>query len=134
MEEELDYEYEDDYYGSDYWDYDWDSVWGEYACEDLFDQDVDSLAPFDPESPPGSDDWPTVQIYGSCRSCDAFLMDYYTTEHFLSIQDFQAQYFIYALLAVLLFCMAGVLRIREHLRPSQEKQIVLLNNEGGVVA
>jgi hypothetical protein len=134
LEEELNYEYEDDVYASDYWNYDWDSVWGEYACEDLFDQDVNALTPFDPDTAPGSDDWPTVQIYGSCRSCEAYLMDYYTTEHFQQIQDFQTQYYIYAALSVILFVLAGLLRLREHYRPSQEKQIVLLNNEGGVVA
>jgi hypothetical protein len=134
LEDELSYEYEDDVYESDYWDYDWDSVWGEYACEDLFDQDVNSMTPFDPDVPPGQDDWPTAQIYGSCRSCEAYLMDYYTTEHYTQIQHFQVQYYIYGALAALLLVIAGLLRVREHYRPSQEKQIVLLNNEGGVVA
>ena len=29
--DEVSYEYDDDYYEAEYWDYDWDSVWGEYA-------------------------------------------------------------------------------------------------------
>ena len=79
---------QDDYYESDYWDYDWDSVWGEYACEDLFDQDIESLPAYDKDVPAGTDDWPSVQIYGSCRSCEAYLMDYYTTRTFFSFAVF----------------------------------------------
>jgi hypothetical protein len=29
--DELTYEYDDDMFEQEYWDYDWDSVWGEYA-------------------------------------------------------------------------------------------------------
>ena len=29
--DEITYEYDDDAYSTEYWDYDWESVWGEYA-------------------------------------------------------------------------------------------------------
>jgi hypothetical protein len=29
--DELTYDYDDDMFEKEYWDYDWDSVWGEYA-------------------------------------------------------------------------------------------------------
>lgn len=29
--DEVAYEYDDDAFEAEYWDYDWDSVWGEYA-------------------------------------------------------------------------------------------------------
>ena len=33
--DEITYEYDDDAYSTEYWDYDWESVWGEYAYVSL---------------------------------------------------------------------------------------------------
>jgi hypothetical protein len=60
------YSYDDAIFEDDYWQQDWSGVWGEYACEDLFDGDLDGLESMDMNLAPGTDQWPTVNIYGSC--------------------------------------------------------------------
>lgn len=108
-------------------------VWGEYACEDLFDEDLQGLT-YNINVPAGEDDWPTVNVYGSCRSCEAFLMDYYSTEHFLSIQAYLVQAYAYGLLGTFMMLLAAICIRRERLRPSQDTQVVLLSEDGGVMA
>lgn len=84
--------------------------------------------------PAGQDDWPTVQIYGTCRSCEAFIMDYYSTEHYLTIQQYIVQAYAYGLLGTVLMIAAAICTQRERLRPSQDTQIILLSEDGGVMA
>lgn len=128
------YYFDDDLYEDSYWDgYDWDSVWGEYACEDLFDSDLEGQT-FDPNVPAGQDEWPTITIYGSCRSCQAFLDDYYSTEYFQSIKAFEHQAWSHLALAGVLAILAVIFHAREKMRPEHEKAVVLLTNEGGVAA
>ena len=74
-EEEEIYSFDDDMYYDEYWGQtSWDDVWGEYACEDLFDSDIGGQT-YDQNDPPGSDEWPFVNIYGNCDTCDAYIVD-----------------------------------------------------------
>ena len=80
-EEELDeaieeaYSFDDDVWYDDYWSQTtWNDVWGDYSCEDLFDYDLSGLG-FDNDEPPGTDDWPFVNIYGNCKTCSAYVID-----------------------------------------------------------
>ena len=74
LDEEM-YDFDDDYYESGYWaETQWGGVWGEYACEDLFYSDVEEQT-FDENDPPGNDDWPFINIYGNCDTCDAYIVD-----------------------------------------------------------
>jgi hypothetical protein len=73
--------YDDVVFEDPYWQtQDWDSIWGEYACEDLVDSELD-ISELDVYVAPGSDQWPTVNIFGFCNTCEAYIMDYYSSEH-----------------------------------------------------
>lgn len=131
---EVSYVYDDTIYEDTYWqETDWDSIWGEYACEDLFDSDVEQ-GDLDVNVAPGKDHWPTVNIYGSCNSCEAYILDYYSTEHYQNIRQFENQSYLYYVAGF--FCMVGaaILAILERKRPNRENKIVLLSQERGVAA
>jgi hypothetical protein len=126
--------YDDDYFEDEYWDYDWDSVWGEYACEDLFSNELGART-YDPNVPAGGDDeWPFVMIYGSCKSCEAYILDYFAEEAFEEVEDLKQQSIIYFVMAVagLAASLVGYLKYR--VSPTPANQIELLGYDGGVLA
>ena len=126
--------YDDDVYYDDYWGAaDWDSVWGDYACEDLFDSDLEGQN-YNPDHAPGHDQWPTIEIYGTCNSCEAVIMDYYSTEHYLGIGLYEIQSWVYLWFGFFLLIVAALAALKERLRPAQEKEVVLLTYDGGVPA
>ena len=128
------YDYEDDIYEDSYWqETDWDSIWGEYACEDLFNGDTSEMDENLDEAP-GSDHWPTVNIYGSCNSCKAYILDYYSTEHYQNIRQFENQSYLYYVAGFFFMVGAAILAMFERKRPNKENKIVLLSQERGVVA
>merc|ERR1719491_1251423 len=92
------YSFEDDIYEDDYWSgNDWDEQWGDYQCEQLFDTDLKQLPAFDSNTPPGDDQWPFVNIYGKCNTCEAYLIDYFSSEHFNNIKAYEVQGLYYGL-------------------------------------
>jgi DNA repair exonuclease SbcCD ATPase subunit len=133
IEEDIEYSYDDEVYEDDYWQQDWDSVWGEYACEDLFDSDL-SGEKYDSNTPPGKDKWPTVMIFGSCNSCEAYIQDYYSSEHFQSINSYEFQSWLYLWLGFFFLALGGVAAIVERVRPTKDNKVVLLSYDGGVQA
>ena len=124
------YSFEDDYFEDEYWGYDWDSAWGDYACNDLFDTDLSNES-YDENEAPGNDVFPYVNIYGTCNSCKAFLVDYYSTAHFDKIREYQTHAWTYAGFGVLSIFMTAALMVKQHVSPAQENQIDLLMSEGG---
>jgi hypothetical protein len=130
------YSYDDAIFEDDYWQQDWSGVWGEYACEDLFDGDLDGLESMDMNLAPGTDQWPTVNIYGSCTSCTAYILDYYSTEHFQNIRSYEYQSWLYFIMGFFLMVIAAAATLIERVRPTKDKEIVLLSlsHEGGVPA
>jgi len=133
VEEVYEWAFEDDAFGDDYWQYDWDSVWGDYACEDLFETDLEGIT-YDPEEKPGSDEWPTVLIYGSCNSCEAYLMDYYSTDHFNQIKEYQTQARNYVYAAIGAMFVAVIAIIKQYLAPARENEVELLKSEESELA
>ena len=125
-----DYAFEDDFFEDEYWSYDWSAAWGDYACNDLFDTDLEGDT-YDESTAPGDDNWPYVTIYGSCNSCKAFLVDYYSTEHFDKIKKYQTHAFTYATFGVVSLAITGALMLKQWLRPAEENQIDLLMSDGG---
>ena len=125
-----DYSFEDDFFEDEYWSYDWGAAWGDYACNDLFDTDLEGDT-YDETTAPGDDNWPYVTIYGSCNSCKAFLVDYYSTEHFDKIKKYQTHAFTYATFGVVSLAITGALMLKQWLRPAEENQIDLLMSDGG---
>lgn len=131
LEEDYQYYYDDDLYEDSYWDeQDWDSVWGEYACADLFEEDVSGEV-YNAEIPPGSDSWPFVNIYGNCQTCEAFLVDYYSTQHFQEIVQYKVSGRNYGLAALISLCLTMMLYIKHLMSPTAANEIELLSSEGG---
>jgi hypothetical protein len=127
------YGFEDDYFEDKYWSYDWGAAWGDYACNDLFDTDLEGDT-YDEDVAPGGDSWPYVTIYGSCNSCKAFLVDYYSTEHFDKIKKYQKHAVTYAVFGFASMIVTGALMLKQWLRPAQGNQIDLLMSDGGQFA
>ena len=136
MEEEVSsyynsqYAFDDDNFQDDWWSSSWTDVWGEYACNDLFDSDLEDQT-YDVNEPPGNDDWPFVNIYGSCTRCEAYLVDYYSTEHFNTIKAYQTHAKIYAGWGSFGLVLTIGLVIKQWLHPADSNQMGLLMNEGG---
>lgn len=123
--------FDDDFFEDQYWNYGWESVWGDYACSDLFDNDLEGKT-FDANEAPGGDDWPFINVYGTCNSCKAFLVDYYTQEHFDQIRRYQVHaihYFIMGMVASLLFT---ALALKQWIAPAEENQVTLLMTEAEI--
>ena len=116
-----------DYYYDEYWGAtEWNDVWGEYACEDLFDSDMNGES-FDASIPPGDDGWPFINIYGNCNTCEAYIVDYYSTQHFQSILKYKNAGLVYGLLAGCSLVVTGYLIVKEvEKKRSTEKEIELL--------
>ena len=126
--------YDDDLYEDEYWSYDWDSVWGEYACEDLFDSEVGSRT-YDPNTPAGGDDeWPFINIYGSCKTCEAYVLDYFAEEAFEELEDYEKQAVLYMGAAVAGFLASLVMYVKYRVMPTAENEVELLGGDGGVLA
>jgi len=126
--------YDDDSFEDDYWDYDWDSVWGDYACEDLFESDIGGQT-YDPTTPAGGDDeWPFVNIYGSCKTCEAYILDYFAEEVFEETQEFKQQAVVYLAGAMAGFLWALLSYIQYKVSPTSESELELLGSDGGVMA
>jgi Chromosome segregation ATPases len=123
------YSFEDDFFEDAYWAYDWDSAWGDYACSDLFDTDLEGLS-YEEDLPPGDDEWPYVTIFGSCNSCKAFLVDYYSTEHFERIKQYEKQALSYMSYGMVGLFITGILILKQWLKPAEENQVDLLMNYG----
>jgi hypothetical protein len=132
--EELDLDYDDDMYESEYWDYDWDSAWGDYGCTDLFDEDMSGKT-YDASVPAGGeDDWPYINIYGSCKTCDAYIMDYFAEEAFEQLDDYFLQSVMYLVLTFFGMAVSLIGFIKYKIAPPAENQMELLGSDGGVIA
>lgn len=134
--EEINYEYEDDAYESEYWNYDWDSAWGEYGCTDLFESDLTSAHPYDPNVQAGTDedDWPFINIYGSCKTCEAYVLDYFAEQAFERLDDYLLQSMAFMGLSTLGFLLSIFGFIKYKISPTADNQVELLGSDGGVMA
>lgn len=130
MLDDFSYSFEDDFFEDEYWSYNWDNAWGNYACNDLFDTDLENIE-YDESTPPGDDNFPFVNVFASCRSCKAFLVDYYSTEHFEKIKQYQRQAVTYAGFGFVALFLSGLMTLKQILRPAEENQLDLLMSDGG---
>ena len=125
------YYYDDDMFYDGYWDeQDWDQVWGEYACEDLFAADLTEEGAYDRDTPAGQDDWPFVNIYGNCEDCTADLVNFYSTQYFNDVQNFKKSARNYGLAAGLSFVITILLAAKQRFDPTADKEIELLSRHG----
>lgn len=123
--------FDDDFFADEYWNYGWDSVWGDYACSDLFDNDLEGKT-FDADEAPGGDDWPFINVYGTCNSCKAFLVDYYTEEHFDKIRRYQTHAIHYFIMGVVASFFYAFLALKQWIAPAEENQVTLLMTEAEI--
>lgn len=114
-------EHEDDDWGET----DWSSVWGDYKCYNLFDADLNGVK-FNPHKRPGSDDWPYLNIFGNCKTCEAYIVDYYSTEHFQSIQSYKKTGKNFGIAASLSLVLTLVFALKQRLSPKGDNSIELL--------
>ncbi|KAL3935748.1 MAG: hypothetical protein SGBAC_008793 [Bacillariaceae sp.] len=132
--DDMSFEYDDDIFENEYWNYDWDSAWGEYGCGDLFQTDISGQV-HDPSIPAGNDDsWPYINIYGSCKYCDAYVLDYFAEETFEKLDNYVIQGVMFMGLAFTGILISFVGFVKYKLSPPAENQIDLLGSEAGVIA
>jgi hypothetical protein len=104
------------------------------SCEDLFDSDVGARA-YDPNTPAGGDDeWPFVNIYGSCKTCEAYILDYFAEEAFEELEEYRKQAIIYMSGAIAGLIASFLSYIKYRVMPTAENEIELLGSDGGVLA
>lgn len=128
------YYYDDDLYEDSYWDdQDWGSVWGEYACYDLFDYDM-SGSTYNADEKPGDDDWPFINIYGNCKTCDAYIVDYWSTEHYQQLYSYKTQGRNYLIFSFLGLGLTALLHFKHRMDPIAEGELELLPHDGGAMA
>jgi len=116
-------EHEDDDWGET----DWGSVWGEYECYNLFDADLEGVE-FNTRKPPGSDDWPYLNIYGNCQTCEAYIVDYYSTEHFQSIQSYKQASLNFGIAACFSLLLTVALALKRRFNPKENNKIDFLES------
>lgn len=131
--DEITYEYDDDLYTSTYWSYDWESVWGQFACQDLFDEDTMGLT-YDTSVPAGTDGYPYINIYGSCKTCEAYILDYFAEQAFESVENHKKMAILYMTAAAGGFLFSFVMYIKHKVNPPADHEIELLGHDRGVLA
>ena len=124
------FEYDDDMFENEYWNYDWD-----YGCGDLFETEIEGQV-HDPPIPAGPDDsWPFINIYGSCKYCDAYVLDYFAEEAFEKLDDYVMQGIMFMGLGFSGILISFVGFIKYKLDPPPENQMSFLEGESpGVIA
>jgi hypothetical protein len=100
----------------------------------LFEYDIGGQTP-DPTTPAGGDDeWPFVNIYGSCKTCEAYILNYFAEEVFEETQEFKQQAIVYLAGAMAGFVWALLSYIQYKVSPTSESELELLGSDGGVMA
>jgi len=127
------YGFSDDSFEDDYWSgNNWDDTWGDYECQELFEKDLNSID-YDPNVPPGDDDSPFVNIYGKCNTCDAYLVDYFSTEHFNNIKSYEKKGLGYGILGLLSLILTVTIALRQSKKPQKEREFGLIPNGNSTV-
>jgi hypothetical protein len=104
-----------------------------HSCEDLFDTDV-SGQPYDTSTPAGTDDVPFLYVYGSCKTCEAYILDYFAEEAFEAVDDLKKQAIMYFTAALAGFVVSLAAYLKYKVSPTAENEVELLGSDGGVLA
>jgi hypothetical protein len=99
----------------------------------LFDGDAAGLS-YDPSVEAGTDGYPYVNIYGSCKTCEAYVLDYFAEQAFESVEDHKKMASVYMSGAMFGFFISFLLFITFKIRPQAENEIELLDSNSGVMA
>eukprot|EP00934_Nitzschia_sp_Nitz4_P002122 Nitzschia sp. Nitz4//scaffold327_size20599//6066//8022//NITZ4_008635-RA/size20599-augustus-gene-0.4-mRNA-1//-1//CDS//3329547943//2122//frame0 len=133
--EEITTDYDDDFFESEYWEYDWDSLWDEELdCDGLFQEDEEEGS-VDSSVPPSEDGLPSIMIYGSCKHCEAYVLDYFAEEAFREVELYAIQARLYITGAAVGAILSCISYLRYRVSPAQENQMELLGGSSdGVYA
>ena len=105
------------------------------SCSDLFEDDLQGHTHNPQQSPKSEgDDWPTINVYASCKTCDAYVLDYFAEEAFERRQNYEKQALFYLTGAAAGFGLALLCYLQHLARPSKDNEVELLSSYGGVVA
>lgn len=104
-----------------------------YSCEDLFDEDTAGMS-YDTATPAGTDDYPYINIYGSCKTCEAYILDYFAEQAFESVEEHKQMAILYMTGAIAGFLFSLVAFIKYKSNPAAENEIELLGHDSGVLA
>lgn len=109
---------------------------GSFRCTDLFDTDMSAEHPYDSNVPAGADedDWPFINIYGSCKTCEAYVLDYFAEESFEKLDDYFLQAMAFLGLSTCGFLLSILGFIKYKVSPTAENRVELLGSDGGVLA
>ena len=99
----------------------------------MFDSDVEG-GTYDTNTPPGEDDWPYINIYGSCKRCEAYVLDYFAKEAFEEVEIYKQQAILHFAAAMIGFVASLIGYIKYRISPPPENQVELLGSDGGVMA
>jgi hypothetical protein len=101
----------------------------------LFDSDVQG-GTYDATIKPGQDgdDWPYINIYGSCKTCEAYILDYFAEEAFEAVDDYKKQAILFLTGAIACFVLSLVGYVKYKVSPTNENELDLLGSDGGVLA
>ena len=103
------------------------------SCEDLFEEDTYGMT-YDTSVPAGTDDYPFINIYGSCKTCEAYILDYFAEEAFESVDEHRRMAITYMSFAFGGLAFSFLAYIKYKANPSAENEIELLGGDSGVMA
>lgn len=99
----------------------------------MFDEDAADLN-YDASIEAGKDGYPYVNIYGSCKTCEAYILDYFAEEAFESVEEHKKMAVLYMTGAIFGFILSFLSFIKYKVRPPAENEIELLDTDSGVMA
>lgn len=67
-----------------------------------------------------------VEVYGNCDTCEAFIVDFYSTEHFQEISSYKHAAVHYALATIFASIVTAILALKHRFSPQAENEIELL--------
>lgn len=85
---------------------------------------------YEEDTPPGEDGWPYLNVYGNCDTCEAFIVDFYSTEHFQEVSAYKDKAMHYGLSAIFGFAITLVLSLKYRFSPQSDNEIELLPSAG----
>ena len=95
----------------------------------MFEYDLEAST-YEEDTKPGEDGWPYLNVYGNCDTCEAFIVDFYSTEHFQEISSYKEAAVHYALASIFASLITVVLAVKHRFSPQAENEIELLPSAG----
>ena len=95
----------------------------------MFEYDLEGTS-YEENTKPGDDGWPYLNVYGNCDTCEAFIVDFYSTEHFQEITSYRDAAVHYALASIFASIITVILAVKHRFSPQAENEIELLPSAG----